>query len=418
LPALPSVVAAATELATQAGQSYGTPSFFVMFETTGQQRVISLGGRALPYRPFEVSGDMRIETTWYPGNPIGTLQVLGASEGQTTITGMWKDRFISTAPGLTGFVSAVSSAIQGNQNALQPDGYAALNGAQVADVSTLAQIIDDIRRQGQLLEVRWDKLIRRGVMTRFVQKWLRHQDLEYEITFQWISQGDPTPPVVLSQEPDRASLVANLQAAYNTLFSAYDPDFPLTEAFQKSAGGAVASINAAVQDMANNEVNYTNSAVNPLQAAQRALAALQDIQTGANDIVAACEAQPGRAIIQLPNNSSGYPNLTLVSYGLALDAAEYLRQLILAAQQMATLAAYNGQQLQARVQDTELIGVFVARQGQDLRDVSTTYYGTQDEWVRLAQYNGQAQSACIQGQTYYVPKLRPTDAGGASGGIG
>ena len=77
-----------------ADQSYGTPSSFIIREITGLQRVLELQGRAMPYRGLKVGGDMRAEVTWYPGSPVGSLQILGPKEGETTIHGTWKDRFI------------------------------------------------------------------------------------------------------------------------------------------------------------------------------------------------------------------------------------------------------------------------------------------------------------------------------------
>ena len=55
-------------------------SFFQVEELTGDKRVLRLSGRALPYRPFELSGTQRHSVEWYPGSPIGTLQVYGAKE--------------------------------------------------------------------------------------------------------------------------------------------------------------------------------------------------------------------------------------------------------------------------------------------------------------------------------------------------
>jgi hypothetical protein len=41
----------------------------------------------------------------------------------------------------------------------------------------------------------------------------------------------------------------------------------------------------------------------------------------------------------------------------------------------------------------------------DLRDVSTQYYGTPDEWIRLMLYNGFNTSRLIAGDVVIVPRL-------------
>jgi len=68
---------------------------FSIRELTGDKRTLDLRTRALPYRPLTFTGTMRAEFTAYPGNPVRTAQVLGASEEDTTVKGYWKDRFIA-----------------------------------------------------------------------------------------------------------------------------------------------------------------------------------------------------------------------------------------------------------------------------------------------------------------------------------
>ena len=52
----------------------------------------------------------------------------------------------------------------------------------------------------------------------------------------------------------------------------------------------------------------------------------------------------------------------------------------------------------------ELLASFVAAQNMDLRDVSTRYYGTPDNWQQLMQFNGFASSKLNAGDLVWVPK--------------
>ena len=44
---------------------------------------LTLYGRALPYQGFKLTGKLKVETTFYPGNPVATQQVIGSEEGST-----------------------------------------------------------------------------------------------------------------------------------------------------------------------------------------------------------------------------------------------------------------------------------------------------------------------------------------------
>src|SRR5262245_12238919 len=141
---------------------------FTVQELSGDGRTLELTSRALPYRPFTLEGEHRVEVTWYPGNPVGTAQVLGAKETTTSINGWWKDRFL-------GDVDVSAPAL------------ASVDGTPITSARQLAETVDDIRRKGQLLEVVWNHLARRGFITSFRQTWHTIKDLEWEIEFTWIA---------------------------------------------------------------------------------------------------------------------------------------------------------------------------------------------------------------------------------------
>jgi len=175
---------------------------FAIIERTGDKRAVVLRGRALPYRPFSLSGTQRNSIEWYPGNPIGVLQVYGAKEEETTIQGYWKDIFLGE--GGNGIPS-----------------YAQLNGAPLLTAIDLAGTIDDIRRKGQEIVVTWLNHTRYGIIDRFTQKWHTGHDVEWEISFAWISQEDiklnVDVPFVTPNNYDLMSLPSLIQDLLNNL---------------------------------------------------------------------------------------------------------------------------------------------------------------------------------------------------------
>ena len=368
---------------------FGTAGSFTIRELTGQQRILTLAGRALPYRPYEVPTEQRAEFTDYPGNPIATAQVLGAKEGETTIQGMWKDRFIKSTDA---FGIPILSG---------PEGIATLNGSQVADVMALVKLVEDFARQAQLLEVSWDEIVRRGLLLRIVPRWLRREDVEWEMHYRWISRDQEQGPVAFASEFSLGDLTSALSNALAVVQAASAASFQLQEAFNTALNTSLGLIEGAVTDVQNATINVVNTAVLPVDASRRSLASLQTIQDQNTSIIDLVESQPSRAIINTPDIST-------LELGQVLAASEYGRGLKSACRSMRSLSADQGSQLANRTNQQQIIGIFSARQSQDLRDVSRQFYGTQEEWKRIAQYNSIKGSKLLPGQTVLVPRLRST----------
>ena len=58
-------------------------------------RTIVLQGRSLPYQGVAWGGTMELDVSWFPGNPVASVQVIGPREKGTTIVGKWKDIFLT-----------------------------------------------------------------------------------------------------------------------------------------------------------------------------------------------------------------------------------------------------------------------------------------------------------------------------------
>lgn len=152
-------------------------------EVTGEKRIVELSGPGLP-REWEINGIQRTEIMYYAGNPVGTAQVLGAKEEPTTLSGVWKQTLLTNQrlEGVTLFSGP--SPLSGGE-ASQPF---------ITDPTEIAVIFDDIRRKGQLLEVNWDIFVRVGILTSFTARFIRREVCEWEMTFDWLSQGEFVAP--------------------------------------------------------------------------------------------------------------------------------------------------------------------------------------------------------------------------------
>lgn len=365
-------------------------SAFTIAEQTGRKRVLILKERALPYRPFTLSGSMRAETTWYPGNPIASMQVLGNEEAPTTITGRWSDRFLRSIDdeGRAVQASAIALLGIGGAGATQP----------VANVVELAKTVDSIRREGQIVEVTWDRQIRHGIVEQFVQNWDRAEILNWEITFKWISQGEREVPISFALEVDQKSLSAKFNTLYDQLHTSLEAPFSLVEDIQRALDEMDAIISDAIGSITDTTAKITDAVLTPATAIKRTLAAMETIKEGALRIENIVSSKAARALINTDE-------IDALSQGQTLTAEAYVRGVKISARSLKTTASEENDALTRRDDEQDILAVFTAHTNVDLRDVSTRFYGTQEEWRRLLKYNGLTSSKLTAGMFIMVPRL-------------
>lgn len=382
---------------------------FVIKELTGDGRTLYLAGRALPYRPLQFSGTMRAEFTWYPGNPEATVQVFGASEEDTTINGMWKDRFLKRVASPQLSLQEAVSLLAGEAVPLvqieNPEAIALLDGRPFVDVMHLVKTVDDFRRKGQLVEVTWDEIVRRGIITRFTYKFDRRQDVEWELTFGWISQGGKQVPAVLPQGPDPSDLFAALRGQLQRLFSAVvNPVIAVVDGLLTTLAVKAAAIEADVAAVEDSLAGVVSTAIGPVDGVRRIIATVENIKSNADAIGRALFAQPSSQDVAAAGTTgtSLDPAGGDVTVGKAVGVAKYKRDVALSAKNMQRTAAQRQADLLKNASQ-EILGSFLARKDMDLREVSTKFYGTPDEWSRVMLYNGFKTSKLSEGQVVFVP---------------
>ena len=367
------------------------PSSFVLQELTGDEHTLLLQGRALPYRPASFEGTMRTEFTWYPGNPVATVQMLGSKEEATTINGMWKDKYIGT---VTAFGVSVTA----------PAAIAKLDGQQLTSASDLVQVVDGFRRRGQLLKVTWDTITRQGILTKFKQTWLRHEDVEWEIEFQWISQSDPLQPIAFAVEVPALDIASELVGAIDDLKALLQAPFALVSAIQNDINSALDSIDTAVSGISNAAASLSKALLSPAEAAKNIIAGIKSVQTGLQTVESALVSLPARAIRNVAD-------ITTLGQEQVLQAEQYARIARKASRDLRAKLAKRSSELTSSNVVQDVVQSFTAREGQDLRDVATQFYGTPDQWRSIAAYNKLHKSRLSAGQVVNVPKISVTGLG-------
>lgn len=365
--------------ATDSATSVSSALSFTIKELSGEGRLLELVGRALPYRPIEFPGTMRATVTYYAGNPIGSMQVLGAQEEQTTITGFWKDRFVMP--------------VAGNQN---KSGAAKLNDQLLGSVGSIVATLDDFRRKGQLIEVTWGLQVRHGIIAKFVPKWHNIHDAEFEVQFTWISQG----------EPDQAPTFYELdqQAVSNDLNSSarqVSTDIAGTS-FASDLFAQVKILNAQITAAAKDaEATIEKTAAQvlaPIDAATAMLGVLEHAITAAQGVMDFTQAQVDRRIIGI--------NVVAYNLGQTLIASQNLRGIRSDARKSRSSALQHREGLRNTTGLRSAPQSHTVRQGEDLRTVSTNYYGNPNDWRRIALFNNLDGAQVAAGTVILVPPAK------------
>lgn len=368
-----------------------TVSSFVIDELTGEGRSVRMVGRALPYRPFNLNGTQRVETTWYPGNPEATATVLGAAEEPTTITGYWKDKYLSSLVEVGG---GNTTGTGGNQTT-----PLVVSGERIETCRRAAQVLDDIRRQGQLLRVTWDEQVREGHLTKFEQDWHNVHDLEWRMEFTWIGRGENAGSPTFTQELSVSDTADTLTQQNNALQAAAVPVFPISGLTNEDLTTRLADITRSVDQVSSTVTNLAANTLAPFDAARRTIAVTTALIDKTDSLIGALQARPARGF------NASTPDINTLTMGQIIAAEAYVRGIISVARAMMRASVIRRQVLAASVQ-SELLGTYVAREGDDLRDVSFIFYRTPFEWRRLMTFNELLTAELAAGQFVLVPYIR------------
>ena len=400
---------------TLVGRRLSKATAFTIKEVTGDKRKLELLGRALPYRPLTFSGTMRADVVYYPGNPIPTVQMLGASEEETTITGMWKDRFIKNT------------------------GNARLNNFSLADAKAIVDVVDDIRRKGQLLEVYWDAFYRRGIITKFEQTWDRREDVAWSLTFRFLDQGDDenlesfTPELfdpknfasmMFNDYQNTAALMGQslferaIQQIRQRTLDLQERVNQISQASDFIGGVGPSSIVPSDTLMgAMNE--YINTFSQGVLQSQRLLNTALNGTINKLDFIDATMSQMTNTIDTAISYAGNLRAKPLEDYlnggqqqsliGKVLAVATTVRGIGARVSGFSRKIAHSRTALKARKTqgsnntNTSTSLPFIARQGDDLRKVARMTLGSTAAWRFLAQYNNLTTSELEPGQKVYIP---------------
>lgn len=346
-----------------------TAPAFAIEELTGSQRLVALTGRALPYQGVAFGSRQRTKRTVYGGNPVATIQVLGAEYDNTTIRGMWKDRFL-------------------------PGQIAVAGAEQIETAEQAVALFEDLARVGNTLRVQWGNVVRVGILVAFVPTWTRTQDVAWEAEFEWSSEDDTAPRAVeqtiLTDDEIRTTSTdvddAVIEDPPNVL-PEYRADVKeRTDATRVSVGdvfGRLAQVRRAVQV--------------PINQVQAIAASAETIRREVESTLGVLVDQP-------------YTQAQVIDDVIEVLACERWRRTLARADRAMRAAVLRRSRSLARTAVPGAIAIVVMPGESTLRDLSRTYYGTADSWQLIADANGFSSSRVAPGTVVVVPP--PAASGG------
>lgn len=363
--------------------SGGDGSSFTITELGGSKRTMRLSGGALPYRPFELKTQQRLELSWLPGNPQATSTILGPSEGPTSINGYWKDIKLRDA----------------GERMMAP--FTVDNGP-ITDVLTAMNVTDSFCRGGQLVEVAWFGVTRHGHLKDVNWKWHNAHDLEWAMNFEWISRGEPQAPAVFVQETQVSMVGSRFRQAFDNVLNIPTPNFNMRfDVFN--------TLTIAMEDISDSIANIEGSITSFLRAGITTPAVLmKNIVATCNSVLADTNAMIVSLRTALPASMVYGVNVQNMDYIDRLQTQAWVRQVLAQLQELKRIVIEQQEQLIVTISG-DLQGRCFVRENQDLRDVSQKFYGTPFEWRRIMLFNQLQSSMVNPGTLVLVPKINPSD---------
>ena len=390
-------------------------SVFTIDEAGYERTKVELTGYALPIGTFILDGSQRVKKCASPGSPVASAQVLGPDEGGTTVSGKWVDRYLGDT--LT-----------------QP---AKVNALHVPTAKKLADAVDTIRLGGREVLVTWFEFARRGIVTRFTQRWHSQWEVEWELEFVWLSQDEEPVETVIEAEADQTQLLTKVdptavEAATDALTKYQDvADTALAGAqaarsyydkvedvFGAASYGVTTPLEAAKAAAAYGDAIAVSAVETAQTLAPRASLAVERL--GADALVAATpgsstpetEGGAGSGVVGVPGSTylTGARLITPLGM-LSSESRSVALALVGARCRVATAEmrrlARSGASLAAILVRREggrpSVQVHRARRDEDVQRIAEMYYGDRSLWRALQRYNGLENSELEAGQVVFVP---------------
>lgn len=390
-----------TEMSAAAGGT-GTVSLGTK-AANGGPRSIQLFGRSLPYRGVGFGSEQRINLKYFPGNPVGQAQVLGATWAPTTMEGKWSDRHLidtSNAPLLFNFPPIGSAGkpetpwkfTDAGGRSFDSGGAIPFARAQRARVVRDAMFM--LQRSGQLLRVEWGSIVRYGFIESFVPTHDREEDINWEINFTWIGDTASFPEIRVKPAIDPLGLLGKLQkmlaaaleAMLQTLAAIYGQKLALTQKITK--------VGNLITQVINTISSYAKLAFLPLELLGTIRQQIKSVVLAIKDLIATVRSIPAAySALRDGGTQSQADEATAVAAAIAINAAKLGVDLT---------DIYDSLK---ELEEGDILGITNMPEGSTLPDIARQWYGDPSKWRIIADYNNFSSMVIKAGTRILIPKV-------------
>jgi hypothetical protein len=379
----------------------GTPFYIV--ERTGLKRGIILRGRSMPYKGVQWGGEQLIDLSWFPGNPVGVVQVVGPRWKPLTISGSWKDTFLvelKNSADLLNFpaLSPAATSLGADAGGSTFVGGPALPSQRADRARAVRDAFTLLRKSGSLLRVEWGSLVRYGVLTgdNFTHVLGPETDIEFELEFTITGDTDAQPKPLPVPNLNALGLLKALLALLNELLNTLLAAAYAQQQWIRRIIGPIVEITSLITEILG---TLQNIATQRLQTPGNVLTLLKGNMTS---IVASCVS-----LINLIDvgKTAGIDAAEAALDPITVDLNVLLQSRI--REQLRRIAS-EAARAQSRIdaQDTATLkGIVISPGGITLRDISQQAYGTPRNWKKLADFNSLPLGTVTRGQVVLIPNL-------------
>jgi LysM repeat protein len=353
------------------------PNGFVITEYVNgvplESTQIQLVGNLMPMQPFQWTGEQRLVTDYYPGNPEAVVQVLGGKEGNLVIHGRLKDKHY------------------------QDKTYYGVS-------YQLAMLLDEMRKRGNLLRFGMHGIsaswIRYGFLEKTDFKMNKLSYIDYELTFFIISDKQPKNNFfAVDEKAAPSSLNQNLINAattFNTTYSSVPTSMP------QSIAGVINDAVSAIATQVGYVTNFIDTIVTTEQdiqaSANRALGLIKNARTYISQLRRTFGALPS-AYSSLSSSGSPKKQFTDSQANIA-----FLNEIIAAVHSIGRQLAQMQSSFEKSFTTTPTTRYRII-DGDTLQRIAIKFYGAPDNWEKIYDHNKLQSTVLVIGTVLEIPKL-------------
>lgn len=350
----------------------------------------ALVGDMLPKVPFTTVAKQKIVKEYYPGNPEPGVQVLGAREEPVTIKGEFKA------------IRFPDKSVQG-----------AKGSGKLRDVpAAMMQNFDEIRKRGNLLQLRLGEWERWGYLTSATFNMKTRQSIEYELEFDIMSQTRPENAKLVEESArlpnDTNRELVDAAETFSRALDAAPPTMPQT--LLDIVGKAIATVAAKIALV----TGFVDASVESLEDAQRLANKGVGLVKGAQASISeykrrlgaiqAYNVEPSALTIRIPASQGKLKNQKYVSEAMLSTAKKNTATGVTNPRSIEEILAEMKEKFAALATLVPLRRHIVG-EGESLQKISMRYYGTAENWEAIYKHNKLQTTELVVGVTLEIPKV-------------